>query len=59
MTDERAAALLEELLSIQGQELKVKEKYCRSFSRLLPANKAARFLHLDNKLDAIVNSEIA
>ncbi len=59
MTDEKAGALIEEMLRIQGQELKVKERYWKKFSRLLPEKKAARFFHLDNKLDAIVKSEAA
>jgi hypothetical protein len=58
LTDEQAAALLKEFLAVQGEMLKVKEKYAPRFSAILPAKSVLRFYQLENKLDAIVTMSI-
>ena len=51
LTDEQAAALLKEFLALQGEMLKVKEKYAPRFGAILPAKSVLRFYQLENKLD--------
>ena len=58
LTDEQAAALLKEFLALQGEMLKVKEKYAPRFGAILPAKSVLRFYQLENKLDAIVTMSI-
>ena len=58
LTDEQAAALLKELFAVQGETLKVKEKYAPRFGAILPAKSVLRFYQLENKLDAIVTMSI-
>lgn len=58
LTDEQAAVLLKELLAVQGDALKVKEKYAPRFSAILPAKSVLRFYQLENKLDAIVTTSV-
>src|SRR5262245_5154274 len=59
LSDEQASRLLTEYLDIKSKEVSVKKKYVGVFSKLLPAVKVTRFFQLENKLDAIVNYELA
>jgi hypothetical protein len=59
LTDETAAKMLDEYLSIERARNSVKEKYMRRFSQSLPARKVARFFQVDNKLDALILAELA
>lgn len=59
MTDEIAQAMLKELISIRQAELDVTRKYLKRFQKILPANKVARFFQLENKLDSVIDFELA
>jgi hypothetical protein len=59
LTDEQSTRLLNEYLDIKAKDVAVKKKYVGVFRKLLPAPKVARFFQLENKLDAIVNFELA
>ncbi len=58
LTDEQAAVHLKEFLAVQGEILKVKEKYAPRFSAILPAKSVLRFYQLENKLDAIISMSL-
>jgi len=52
--DAQATAMLDEFLSIQKEQLRIKGEYVAKFRKLLPAKKVARFFQIENKLDAVV-----
>jgi hypothetical protein len=59
MTDEFAQDMIKEFLSIRQAELDVTRKYLKRFQKILPPNKVARFFQLENKLDAVIDFELA
>ena len=59
ITDNLAAMMLDEFFSIENDKLFIKQKYIPEFRRVLPNRKVTLFYQIDNKLDAIVNHEIA
>ena len=59
LTDEQANRLLDEYLDIKTKEVAVRQKHVKAFRKLLPPAKVARFFQLENKLDAVVNYELA
>lgn len=59
LTDEQAAALMDEYLSIQKDEVKARQKWFDRFRKDLPARTVVRFLQIENKLDAVLQAEAA
>ncbi len=59
VTDEYAQKMLDEHLNIQQAALEIQRKYVPRFLAALPAVKVARFYQLENKLDAVVNYDLA
>jgi hypothetical protein len=59
LTDETAMRLLDEYLDVESARIGVKTKYVPRFAAVLPARKVARFFQIDNKLDAIINADLA
>ena len=59
MSDEIAQEMLKEFLGIRQGELDVTRKYLKRFQKILPATKVARFFQLENKLDAVIDFELA
>lgn len=59
LNDEQATRLLDEYLDIRSKEVSVKKKHVKIFRKLLPPAKVTRFFQLENKLDAVVNFELA
>lgn len=59
ITDNKAAKMLDEYFSLENEKLMVKQKYIPEFRKILPNRKVTLFYQIDNKLDAIVNHEIA
>ena len=59
MTDEKAEALIQEYFSIEEATLKLRKRWWKKFTRILPARKAARYYQLENKLDAVVDVDLA
>ena len=59
MTDAKADALIKEYLSIEEAELKLKKRWWKKFRKILSARKAARYFQLENKLDAVVDVDLA
>ena len=53
-TQEQARAMLDELMAIQEQQLKVKQKYLPRFRKVLTEVKVARLLQIENKVDALL-----
>ena len=59
LTDEQATRLLNEYLDIKAKEVSVKKKHVAAFRKILSPAKVTRFFQLENKLDAVVNFELA
>jgi hypothetical protein len=59
LTGEQANRLLDEYLDIKAKEVAVRQKHVKAFRKLLPPEKVTRFFQLENKLDAVVNYELA
>jgi hypothetical protein len=59
MTDTKAEAFLNELLAIDRDRVRLREKYLPRIRAVLPAVKAARFFQIENKLDAVVSVALA
>jgi hypothetical protein len=54
-----AEKLLNDYLSIEKARLDVKAKYIPRFRKVMPPKKVARFFQVDNKLDALINADLA
>ena len=59
MTDEFANRMLRDHFEFQSRRLKTQQKYLKRFKRVLPPTKVVRFYQVENKLDAIVNFNLA
>ncbi len=58
-TAEQAKAMVDEMLAVQQAELKVKESYVPKFRKVIPEVKVARFLQIENKIDALIRLQLA
>jgi hypothetical protein len=58
-TDDQAGAMVDELMAIRKQDLKVRKSYIKKFRKVLPETKVARFVQLENKIDAIISYGLA
>jgi len=56
---EFANKLVDDVLDMQTEVLKIKKKYLKEFRKVLPARKAARFYQLENKMDAELEGQLA
>jgi polyhydroxyalkanoate synthesis regulator phasin len=59
LSDQRAHAMVTELLAADEQTLALRRKYMKRMERALPPRKVAQFFQLDRKLDAVVAYEYA
>jgi len=59
MTDEKAQELLDQFLAVDDEALKVRRAHVKKFLKVLPAKRVARYFQVENKLNAIVNYDLA
>jgi hypothetical protein len=59
LTNQRAEEMLKEWMSIKQQELKLKNKYIKRFKKAIPEKKVLRYFQIENKLDLIIDTELA
>ena len=59
LTDEKAFDMLEEYLSYERMRLITKQSFVDKFKKVLPSKKVARFFQIENKLEAIINFDLA
>ena len=59
LTDAKAKKLLDEFLSIEQAEAKLKGSYVPKLSMVLPAKKVVRYLQIENKIRAIIRYDLA
>ncbi|MBW1829169.1 MAG: hypothetical protein JRI74_07085 [Deltaproteobacteria bacterium] len=59
LSDEAAKSLLDEILTIQEDRLKLQRSYMPNFDKVLPTKKVVRYYQVENKLNAIIRYELA
>ena len=59
LTDEKAKQLLDYMVGLEDQEVKLKRTFIPKFSKALPGRKLARYMQLENKVRALVKYELA
>ena len=59
LTDEKAKRLIDEFVSIERAEAKLKGSYVPKLDKVLPAKKVARYLQIENKIRALVKYDLA
>ena len=59
MSDEKANELWVNFMEYQQDLLNLKKGYYKKFKKILPAGKAARFFQAENKIDALINAQLA
>lgn len=59
MTEDFAASVVDDHMDIQGDMLKLRKRYMRRFGKLLTPLALARFYQIENKLDAVLNVQLA
>ena len=58
VTDENAASLLKEALSIETDRVALKNSYVPKFGAVLPPKKNARYFQIENKVESMLLCEI-
>ena len=59
MTDDKADELMQSYFKYQQDITKLKKSYYSRFKKILPKAKAARYFQLENKIQALVDAELA
>jgi len=59
MSDEKADELWMNFMGYQSDLLKLKKGYYKKFKKILPAGKAVRFFQAENKIETLINAELA
>lgn len=59
VTDQQANVFVDQFFEIETRKISIKQSYVEKFKAVLPGKKVARFYQIDNKLDAIINHELA
>ncbi|MCX5817250.1 MAG: hypothetical protein NTX75_13600 [Proteobacteria bacterium] len=59
MTNDIAKKILDEQMAIESEKLKLRQTYLPTFRKALSDIKVARYYQLENKIQAVVNYELA
>jgi len=59
MTDDAAKKLVGDYLAIEGDRVKLKQSYLPKLRQALPEKKVARYLQIENKIEAVIRYELA
>jgi hypothetical protein len=59
MTDEQAKSLTDRNLALEKQRIDLRADYFKKFSKVVPAKTAARFMQVDNRIDLLLNVQLA
>ena len=59
MTESKAKQLLDRSFSVEKETIKVKERYVRSFRKILPQTKVVRLMQIENRMDTQVDIKMA
>ena len=59
LTDDDAMSLLDDHLAFEKEMLKIRTSYAKKMSKVLAGRTVARFFQIENKMDAIIDYEMA
>ena len=59
LSDQKADEIWVNYMKYQQEVLKLKKSYYAKFKKILSAGKAARFMQLENKIETLINAQIA
>jgi len=59
LTDEKADELWTNSMAFSQEVLKLKKSYYKKFKKILPAGKAALFFQTENKIEVLINAQLA
>ncbi|WP_136480811.1 hypothetical protein [Cognatitamlana onchidii] len=59
LTDEKASTLVAQSFGYKEDVLKLKKKYYKKATKIIPATEAAKFIQALNKIDDLINAELA
>jgi parvulin-like peptidyl-prolyl isomerase len=59
ISNDIAKKLLNEAISVEEQEVKLKRAYAEKIGKVLPAAKTARYIQIENKIRAVIKIELA
>jgi len=59
MTNEKAKQLLDDSVKYEDKKIKLEKRYIKKFRKILPEIKVTRYFQLENKLDAIIDYDLA
>ena len=59
VSNDTAKKLLDEAISVEEQEVKLKRAYAEKVGKVLPAAKTARYIQIENKIRAVIKFELA
>jgi hypothetical protein len=59
ISNDKARSILDEFLKIREQELKVMKSHVKKFRKVLPDTMVTRYFQVENKLDAMIDLEVA
>ena len=59
LTDADAKDLIDEHLKIEDEKVKIRKKFVKKFSKVLPSKTVMRWVQSENKMDAVMNMEMA
>jgi hypothetical protein len=59
LSDEKANELWVNYMKYQTELLKLKKGYYKKFKKILPASKAVHFFQAENKIETLINAELA
>jgi hypothetical protein len=59
ISNDKAKKLLNDALSVEEAEVKLKRSYADKIGKVLPATKTARYIQIENKIRAVIKLELA
>jgi len=59
VSNDTAKKLLDDAISVEEQEVKLKRAYADKIGKVLPAAKTARYVQIENKIRAVIKFELA
>lgn len=59
ISNDTAKKLLDEAISVEEQEAKLKRTYADKVGKVLPAAKTARYIQIENKIRAVIKFQLA
>jgi len=59
LTDVKADELMNSSLKVQDELMRLKKAYYKKFKKILSPSKVVRYFQIENKIDAMINAEIA